>query len=228
MSLQKTFVCFANSRKCSGRCIAGKEWDRRNFGAWFRPVSTREKGVLNSERYCTDWRDPRLLDVLQVSVLKPHPSAYQTENYLLDPSVRWQHVGHLYPKDVARAVDFVCGPLWANGESSRYGHNDKVSMDSATRLSSSLMLVQPDSLLMTSAIEHADSPLARRRVRALFSLAGHDYLLPVTDLDIEKQFKLNPNGFEINMKNPILCISLSERFAAQDACYKLVAAVIAV
>lgn len=41
MSVSKTIVCLANSRKLSGRCVAGKEYSASSFGAWVRPVSAR-------------------------------------------------------------------------------------------------------------------------------------------------------------------------------------------
>jgi len=39
MKYTRTFVCFANSRKHSGRCVAGKEWLSGRPGEWVRVVS---------------------------------------------------------------------------------------------------------------------------------------------------------------------------------------------
>ena len=228
MSIEKTFVCLANSRKYTGRCVAGKEWDGNSFGPWVRPVTMKDKGVLNTERYCSDWRDPRLLDILEVRLLAPHPYCYQTENYLVDPSTRWRYVGRLSARQMLAGVDKVTGPLWINGESTECGRNDKISGRDADSLSTSLMLVQPQSLQMVVGTEAAGSSYARRRIRAHFSLAGHDYALSVTDPALEKQFKLKPDGFATEMSHPLLCLSLSEKFGSQNACYKLVAAVIPV
>ena len=96
MPYTKTIVCLANSRKLTGRCVAGKEWDGQTFGAWCRPVSARDRGELTAERwYRKTWRDPQLLDLIEVGLLAPRPSGCQRENHLVDPSVRWRFAGRV-------------------------------------------------------------------------------------------------------------------------------------
>src|ERR1700746_3593958 len=114
MPYTKTIVCLANSRKLTGRCVAGKEWDGQRLGAWCRPVSVRERGELTAERwYRKTWRDPQLLDLIEVSLLGPRPSGCQTENYLVDTSVRWRFAGRLTARELLSALDRP-GPLWMN------------------------------------------------------------------------------------------------------------------
>jgi hypothetical protein len=229
MSYTKTIICLANSRKLTGRCVAGKEWDGREPGAWCRPVSAHERGELTAERwYRTTWRDPQLLDLVEVRLLAPRPSGCQKENHLVDGSFRWRSVGRVKAKQLLPALDHPWGPLWRNGESTASGHNDKVPAAVAERQPYSLVLVQPEQLTITVGIEGADQGLARRRVRGLFSLAGHDYALAITDPVVEKRILSHPDGFSTGLQNPILCISLSEKFASQNACYKLIAGVIRV
>jgi len=229
MSYTKTIVCLANSRKLAGRCVAGKEWDGQHPGAWCRPVSARDRGELTAERwYCKTWRDPQLLDLIEVSLLGPRPSTFQTENHLVDTSARWKYAGHVSAQHLVAALDRPTGPLWANGESTGSGLNDKVPASVAERQRNSLVLVQPELLTLTVGTEGADVGNPRRRVRGHFSLAGHDYVLAITDPVAEKQIMSNPDGFSSELRNPILCISLSEKYVAQNACYKLIAGVMRV
>jgi hypothetical protein len=226
MSYTKTIVCLANSRKLAGRCVAGKEWNGRAPGPWCRPVSDRDRGELTAERwYSKTWRDPRLLDLIEVSLLGPRPSGCQTENHLVDTSFRWKFAGRISANCLVPGLDKPAGPLWLNGESTASGLNDRVPATVAERQRSSLVLVQPELLKMTIAVEGADFGCPRRRVRGHFSLAGHDYALAITDPIIEAELKPSPDGSNIELRKPILCISLSEKFLSQNACYKLIAGV---
>ena len=227
MTYTKTIVCLANSRKLTGLCVAGKEWDGRAPGRWCRPVSARDRGELTAERwYAKTWRDPQLLDLIQVGLLGPHPSGCQTENHLVDTSVRWTFAGRVRAQRLLPGLDHPQGALWVNGESTSSGLNDRVPAEIAERQPYSLVLVQPDRLTIKVGTEGEQGDYARRRVRGQFSLAGHDYILSITDPVVEKPIMLHPDGFTSELRRPILCISLSEKFESQNACYKLIAGVI--
>jgi hypothetical protein len=226
MSYTKTIVCLANSRKLTGRCVAGKEWDGRAPGAWCRPVSARDRGELTAERwYFSTWRDPQLLDLIQVGLVEPRPSGCQKENYLVDTGVRWRFAGRVAPRQLESGLDHPDGPLWMNGESTAGGLNDRVPAAIAEKQHDSLVLVQPEQLTITVNTEGADRGNPRRRVRGHFLLAAHDYVFAVTDPIVEKEILGHPDGFSSELQKPILCISLSEKFEMQNACYKLIAGV---
>jgi hypothetical protein len=86
----KTIICLANSRKITGRCVAGKEVTGSKIGAWIRPVSVRPTGELSEEdRRFQDGKDPRLLDVIRIPMTEPQPDGFQTENHLIDDRYYW-------------------------------------------------------------------------------------------------------------------------------------------
>ena len=69
-------VCLANSRKLSGRCVAGKLLD--GSGQWVRPVSAREhEEVSLDERRYDNGEDPLLRDVVNLCVLENRGHAYE-------------------------------------------------------------------------------------------------------------------------------------------------------
>lgn len=99
MKYSKTIVCFANSRKTSGCCIAGKEWRDGNPGEWVRPVSTRPTHEISEEeRRYEDGRDPQLLDIVLVPCESHQPSPYQRENHVIDPTDYWARREHWHGK----------------------------------------------------------------------------------------------------------------------------------
>jgi hypothetical protein len=158
--------------------------------------------------------------------MEPRPSGCQTENHLVDTTFRWKFLGRVPALCLLASIDQPKGPLWVNGESTSGGLNDKVHAAVAERQPNSLVLVQPERLVIKISTEAANTERARRRVRGQFTVAGHDYILSITDPVIEDPILRQPEGFTTELQRPILCISLSEKFAAQNACYKLIAGVI--
>ncbi len=105
----KTFTCLANSRKMSGRCIAGKEKD----GSWVRPVSSRDTGELSeNDRRFKDGTYPQVLDIVLVTMKEPRPHAFQTENHLIDDGYYWSKAGEATYPQLVELIDTVHGPLW--------------------------------------------------------------------------------------------------------------------
>ena len=89
MPVVKRFLGLANSRKLSGRCVAGKETEP-NTRSWIRPVSDRpHQEVSERERQYKDGSDIRVLDIIDVPLIRAQPSSYQSENWLLDPGYYW-------------------------------------------------------------------------------------------------------------------------------------------
>ena len=77
----KRILCLANSRKLSGRCVAGREIVNSQAGAWIRPVSDREhQEVSEEEQRYEDGTRPQVLDVIHLPLIEQRPHQFQQEN----------------------------------------------------------------------------------------------------------------------------------------------------
>ncbi len=220
----KKIVCLANSRKHSGRCIAGKEVLAKGYGNWIRPVSARSSGEISEEeRRYENGVLPEVLDIISIPIVGAMPQLYQSENYLIDAGCYWVKKGRLSWADIKEFVDKPV-PLWTSNDSTYYGLNDRVKVPIAAKLPNSLMLIAPEDLTIKVLTEGGEFGNPRRRVRADFKHAGTSYSLIVTDPVAEKALLARPNA-EYQPKGAYLCISLGEAHT-DGSCYKLVATVI--
>ena len=220
----KRIVCLANSRKLSGRCVAGKELLADGcLGGWIRPVSDREnEEVSEYERQYEDGSDPRVLDVIDVPVLNVHPKDYQQENWLLDPEYYWERIRRIAPNELMQLTDPVA-PLWINGHSTTNGLNDRIPVSLAKSLNNSLRFIKVDSLKLLVSQPGRDFGNYRRSVQGRFRYARTDYWLRITDPVYERRYLQRPDG-EYGIDEGYLTVSLGEPY--RGYVYKLIAAVI--
>jgi len=225
MPYTKTILCLANSRKPpSGRCIAGREATQNGFGDWIRPVSARPtREISEEERRYQDGTHPKVLEVVAIQMSAPAPQQHQQENHVIDDSFYWVRRRRVAWEDLLGALERVKGALWINGDSSTYGDNDRVADQYLGQLNRSLYLIQPEQLRLVVATEGAAFGDPRRRVRAHFRLAGHPYIVGVTDPLIERDYLAGANG-EYPLDEAMVCMSLGEVFHGHA--YKLAAAII--
>lgn len=224
MNYVKRIVCLANSRKHSGRCIAGKEVLRRGYGPWIRPISARPSAeVSEEERRYENGRDPRVLDIIDIPMIAAAPVLHQTENHVIDAERYWTKTSKLPWADLKHLVDNPA-MLWSNGDSTYYGLNDRVRLEAASKLTSSLLLIAPEALTVSVQTEGAEFGNPKRRVRAHFKHQEISYILVVTDPVAERSFLGKGNG-DYPLADTYLCVSLGEAYT-DGCCYKLVAAVI--
>ena len=224
----KRIVCLANSRKMSGRCLAGKELqhiegDRSRLGDWSRPVSARpSEEVSEHERQYEDGSDPKLLDIIDVPLLRHQPKTYKRENWVIDNRRYWTKVGRIGADRLNQHVDSGSS-LWTNTSSSYNGRNDRVPQDTAIGLRDSLRLLRITNLtLLVSAPGEAFGNY-RRSVQGRFQYNGADYWLRVTDPNYERTYLQQPNG-DYLIGECFLTVSLGELY--QGHSYKLIAAII--
>lgn len=221
----KRIVCLANSRKFNGRCVAGIEIaDDQRLG-WIRPVSARQsQEVSPDEQQYADGTEPRVLDIMTVPLLGPVPRHHQQENWLLDPARRWTHEDSIPVGDLTRLVDPI-EPLWIDGYHTGRGTHDRVPWDQAIQLRSSLRLIHVDQVELAVLTTGGTFGPPRRQVRGCFRHQGRDYNLSVTDLEYERRYRGRPDG-NYEIQESFLTVSLGDRFEEQDACFKLIAAIV--
>jgi hypothetical protein len=223
MPVTKTIVCLANSRKLSGRCLAGREVSGGSFGSWIRPVSARStEEVSEQERAYQNGSDPRVLDVVDIPLIEPRPKTFQSENWLLDPERYWVKRGRLTYDQLLPAVD-APPTLWVNGFKTYNGMNDRVPESEADKLATSLYLLRLDSIVFDVFAPGAAFGNPKRRVHAAFAHGGHQYALWVTDPTIEREYLAKDDG-RYREGSCLITVSLGER--DKGFCYKLVAAAI--
>lgn len=216
----KRIVCLANSRKLSGRCIAGKE---PKTGRWVRPVSDREhEEVSERERQYENGRDPRLLDIIDVPLLRAKPNRHQPENWLLHPDYYWVHMRRAEVSDLDQLTDRP-SVLWVNGSSTVDGQNDRVAVDHSGLGTESLYLIGLDSLLVHVLAPGAAFGSRRRKVKGELQYRGVNYRLTVTDPEVERTYLAKPDGRYV-IGPCFVTVSLGEPH--EGYCYKLIAAVI--
>ena len=141
MNYQKTIVCLANSKKPGGRCVAGKVVAEAGFGEWIRPVSTRPSAEISlEERRYDDGQEPKLFDVIEIPMIARVPRLHQAENHMIDDAYYWSRQSQLGWENLGALCDHPLS-LWADGDSTYHGSNDRVTQDVAARFHNSLWLI---------------------------------------------------------------------------------------
>ena len=223
MPTVKRMVCLANSRKLSGRCVAGIELAGKQRVGWIRPVSDRESEEVSAyERQYEDGSDPCVLDIIDIPLLEARPRNYQQENWLLDPEHYWGKSGRLKWSELQRLADPVA-PLWINGHSTYNGTNDKIPLSLVAGLNTSLCLIHVNRVVISvfQPGEFFGNP--KRRVQGRFRHNNAEYAIWVTDPVYEQAYLAKPDG-DYPIGECFLTISLGEPY--KNDCYKLVAAII--
>ena len=221
--LIKRVVILANSRKMSGRCVAGRELGGEAPGAWVRPVSDRphEEVSLEEQRY-ENGATPQLLDIVDIPLTAPRPGVHQPENWLLNPRYYWAKQGRFDLGGLPSLLDQPA-PLWINGIHTYNGLNDEIPVTWLPNLGGSLRFIWVPALQVEVLRPGAAFGNPKRRVQAQFAYGQVDYRLWITDPRAEERYLAAADG--VYQHGPsYLTVSVGEPYG--DSCYKLVAAVI--
>lgn len=227
MAYIKTLLCLANSWKHHDMCVAGLELTDGGVGTWIRPVSARSgHGISTAEQTLADGSVPAVLDVITVGLREYAPADFQTENWLLDPTRRWERAGRWTHADAVAVVDQPV-TLWSNDGSSSVGVHDRVPAADLTTFDNSIVLVEVDH----PAVVVSNNPWSGRpEVRLWFEYRGVQHELKITDPRYHAAYLREGLGRYALNPETIVTVSLAEPWVAPGGgeaySYKVVAAII--
>jgi len=226
----KRMVCLANSWRGGERCVAGREWKNGEIGDWIRPIHSLQDGAVNkSERQYEGNVEPRVLDILDLSLQMPNPDTnfneidHQSENWLLDSSVKWKKFSRMKPDNLDALAKPEIPDLWIAGSSSRYGKNDKIPSDVGDELTRSIGVVQLERVKIVVPKYINRNP--ENKVRACFTYKGEEYKLSITDDEFMSRVK-KKRDCEFTIPKCYATISVVKLSDNGDF-YRLVAAIFA-
>ena len=216
MSYTKRIVCLANSFKKGGSCIAGRELVGATLRGWIRPVGDRP----TAEVWSSESGNPKLLDIVEVPLLRTEPRHHQTENHVIDASQRWVKAGELPWATLAQMIDRPAS-LWINRDHTKGpGLYDCISEAEAFTLDTSLMLIKPDNFSVEVGPHYYTG---KRTWRANFAYNGTHYNFSLTDPIATSKYTAD-GSYPLN--DVYVCASLTEPWEKDNnRCHKLVAAI---
>lgn len=220
--MKKIFVCLANSRKTSGRCIAGKELINDTYGDWIRPISERNTHEISElDRRYQDGDTAHVFDIIEITLKGKANHSSQQENYTIDDRFCWSKIGQ-YSDSLDHLLD-TPSSLWQTGYSSSCGRNDRIPTTLITTAGPSLYFIHPTDVEIIVRIEGAEFGNAKRKVRTRFSYNGIDYLVSVTDPEVEKNYLSLGEGIYRPSGQCYMTISLGDAYNGYY--YKLAAGI---
>ena len=228
MTVTKTIVCLANSKKHGGTCVAGIELLDSRVGDWVRPVSVRAGHEVSiAEQTTLDGLQPQVLDVISIGLLQSAASGYQSENWVLDDTYRWIRVGRWSFADLASVID-TTPTLWTNESSSTVGIHDRVAEKHLSRHTRSIGLIHADA----AAVVVSKNPWSGdTEVRLRFDYGAVPHELKITDSTYHAHYRAKGVGHHLLSEETLVTVSLAEPYTAPQAgaeaySYKVVAAII--
>lgn len=218
--MKRFFVCLANSKKHTGRCVAGIELvldkdrcsivrDRQN-PHWIRTVSDREHGEVSSELA----GHLNLLDIVEFEAIRDIPKGYQSENILYDEYFGFNVVSKIHP-----SVNVLDKLVSQNYSTLFLNRGKAVPADRIDELNYSLVFIKPKDVKIFTG----QSSNGRPQVRSSFTYYNTSYDFPITDIDFLREFSLRPDIF-LDLPNYYFTISLGLEFQSWHT--KLIAGVI--
>jgi hypothetical protein len=233
-------VVLAKSYKPGGRCIAGRLVEYTSdknvtIGGWVRPVANdgTGKGALTDEMYSyEDGAEARILDIVEVPVIRSFPIDGQPENFAIDEAKKWKKIGSLSAGSIPIISEDV-DSIWNDPQAS--SSIVTANYDQQGLVSQSLCLIKPINLLITLSNDYNEFKCAyKKKISASFDYLGVSYedisiTCPSTKWILTNQYPEEGQASKnIPLRkgdNYVLCMSLSPRFGGENHHYKLVATI---
>lgn len=206
------------------------------IGNWVRPVANDDTGhgALQEQIYeYEDATEVRILDIVEIPIIKHFPIDGQPENYVIDESKKWKKISSLSPKSIQNISDSV-ESIW-NDPKAPSSNIVTAHYDQQGLIKQSLCLVKPSNFLIKLSNDFDDyKKTYKRKIVASFDYNGVHYdNISVTCPSVRKVLNNqypHEGGNEVikslrNGDNYMLCMSLSPRFGDAEHHYKLVATV---
>jgi len=217
--MKRYFICLANSKKLHERCIAGIEVKKsvrlgyylvlnNNKPKWLRPVSTKQHGEVPTQEVS----NISLMDIVEIEVTEECPDGYQSENILYLPH-SMKVIDNIDLKDsyLNKMVDHESKDL--------FGCKGKaISLEDICEINHSLTLIKPENPQM-----HYGEDRNKHQLRCMFYHKGHQYDLPITDIDFLEKYEKEPNIVQYK-SNLYFTVSLGVLFEGWH--YKLIAGIV--
>lgn len=218
MSNPMRFICLANSRKLSARCVAGIRLveGRARRADWVRPVTAGSSGEVPIPIH-DGGEELRLGDVIEFTAGVKVAHAYQPENVLLD-SPSWRKHGRMRWSVLEQLAEPAEEP-WPSGGGSSLGLFDRFPESEGGSVRRSLSLQRVRGLQVAAARNPWSGKV---QVRATFELGGRTLRLSVTDPVATA--RLTRDGASMELADALVCLSLSEPY--DGYIYKLVAGIL--
>lgn len=198
-------LCFANSKKDGGRCLAGLAWP--DLEKWIRPV-TGEGAVRTEQTFILDAgkdREIELFDLIDVPLTSPVPKPYHPEDWgMSEEPIRF--IRKVPQEEVLERLFEI-----SRNQFDLFGFSgDSIDSRDADRgLEASLTMVAAN-----------DVSFQKRgyQWRVLFNLGKEDFDLSLTDLQYRKKLQ-GVNSATINGECILIC-SLGEPFFLSKGQYR--------
>ena len=218
-TMEKYFICLANSYKHGGRCIAGIEVVPQSDGSlvvirlddgrprWIRPVSMSANGEIPNHLA----ESFKIFSLVKLTEVEPCPDKAHTEDV---------HCARMEicPSELSLTKDFLDQLIDTQHQAIFYYRGKAIPATIIDRLDYSLMMIHPE-----NAYAYCDEERENSKYRIKFTYLGSNYDFPITDPVFLEQFKKSPDSYT-DLNGVYLVLSLGLEFEGFH--FKLVATVV--